>query len=481
MALGPGTILKGKYRVVDRLGSGGMGMVWQGRDLDLNRDVAIKVMLNADDDLESFKRFQREAQVAARLQHPGITVVHDFGRDHDQFFIVMELLKGVDLKGLLREHPAGLPAERVTKLALLAAEALSAAHENGVVHRDIKPANLFVLPDDRIKICDFGIAKLADATSALTGSGMLVGTLAYMSPEQWKNESASARSDLYSLGCVLYAMVSGHPPFAEDQGLPALMYQHVSVVPEPPRGTHAVPGALSDLVMRLLAKDPSARPATAAELAADLRDISLSPRDWQQQSEPVYRAGRLGRPSSTAWSPRDARQDTATASVGEIGPAPGSTRDQAEEMWPALFSGLDQLSELDQPDQRSRHRAVSRPRPPFTRVAQTMALVVFLTTAVICCGPLLGLEPSGWLFLEIPGAFFALVLGGVGIGVMPDTLPHPGSRRFAVSLTMGAAEAGLMLFITGTLPALTCVAIGVIPFMTGMGIVLDSAPGSPWS
>src|ERR1700704_7109971 len=114
MALGPGTILKGKYRVVDRLGSGGMGVVWQGRDLDLNRDVAIKVMLNADDDLESFKRFQREAQVAARLQHPGITVVHDFGRDHDQFFIVMELLKGVDLKGLLREHLAGLPAERVT-------------------------------------------------------------------------------------------------------------------------------------------------------------------------------------------------------------------------------------------------------------------------------------------------------------------------------------------------------------------------------
>ncbi|HWG61459.1 MAG TPA: serine/threonine-protein kinase, partial [Streptosporangiaceae bacterium] len=164
MALGPGTILKGKYRVVDRLGSGGMGMVWQGRDLDLNRDVAIKVMLNADDDLESFKRFQREAQVAARLQHSGLTVVHDFGRDHDQFFIVMELLKGADLKALLREHPAGLPAGRVMKLALLAAEALSAAHENGVVHRDIKPANLFVLPDDRIKICDFGIAKLADAT-----------------------------------------------------------------------------------------------------------------------------------------------------------------------------------------------------------------------------------------------------------------------------------------------------------------------------
>jgi serine/threonine protein kinase len=458
MALGPGTILRGKYRVVDRLGSGGMGMVWQGRDLDLNRDIAIKVMLNADDDLESFKRFQREAQVAARLQHPGITVVHDFGRDHDQFFIVMELLKGADLKALLREHAAGLPAERAAKLAVLAAEALSAAHENGVVHRDIKPANLFVLPDDRLKICDFGIAKLADATSALTGSGVLVGTLAYMSPEQWKNEPASARSDLYSLGCVLYAMVSGHPPFAEDQGLPALMYQHVSVVPEPPRGAHAVPGALSDLVMRLLAKDPSARPATAAELAAALRDVSLSPRDGQQQSEPVYRAGRLGPPS-----------------------APGATRDQAEEMWPALFSELDQLSELDQPDQRSRHRAASRPRPPFTRVAQTMALVVFLTTAVICCGPFWGLEPSGWLFLETPGAFFALVLGGVGIGVMPETLPHPGPRRFAVSLTMGAAEAGLMLFITGTLPALTCVAIGVIPFMTGMGIVLDSAPGSPWS
>jgi serine/threonine protein kinase len=481
MPLGPGMILKGKYRVVDRLGSGGMGMVWRGRDLDLNRDVAIKVMLNADDDLESFKRFQREAQVAARLQHPGLTVVHDFGRDHDQFFIVMELLKGVDLKALLREHPAGLPAGRVMKLALLAAEALSAAHENGVVHRDIKPANLFVLPDDRIKICDFGIAKLADATSALTGSGVLVGTLAYMSPEQWKNEPASARSDLYSLGCVLYAMVSGHPPFAEDQGLPALMDQHVRVVPEPPRGAHAVPGALSDLVMRLLAKDPSARPATAAELAAALRDIGLSPGGWQQ-SEPGCAAGRPGQPSSTAWSPRDGRQDTATASVGQIRPAPGPTRDQAEEMWPALSSGLDQLSGQDQPDQRRRRQAVSRrPRPPFTRVAQTMALVVFLTTAVICCGPLWGLEPSGWLFLEIPGAFFALMLGGVGIGVMPDTLPHPGSRRFAVSLTMGAAEAGLMLFITGTLPALTCVAIGVIPFMTGMGIVLDSAPGSPWS
>ncbi|MER7764964.1 serine/threonine-protein kinase, partial [Streptomyces sp. NPDC097619] len=212
-----GELLGERYRLDARLGRGGMGEVWSGRDLLLERPVAVKVLLDTVTMEEAVVRFRREATLGARLQHQGITVVHDVGRqagpDGDRLFIVMELLAGEDLAAVLSRAPHGLPVARAVDLALQTARALAAAHERGVVHRDLKPANLFLLPGDRLKICDFGIAHSADATAGITVTGRVFGTPAYMAPEQWRGERVDARCDLYALGCVLYALLTGEPPF----------------------------------------------------------------------------------------------------------------------------------------------------------------------------------------------------------------------------------------------------------------------------
>ena len=271
-----GRVLAGRYRLEYLIGRGGMGEVWRGRDLELFRAVAVKVLVDSQSSHDYLARFQREARIMAGLQHPGITVVHDAGRQGNLLFIVMELLNGRDLAAILAEHPDGLPVRRATALAIQAADALAAAHASGIVHRDLKPANLFVLPEDRLKICDFGIASDALATR-YTPAGQVFGTPAYMSPEQWNGEEADARSDLYSLGCILYALLTGQPPFPDDQSVISLMRQHLTAHPAPLRnGEQAIPGSLADLVLSLLAKDRDDRPATAGLVAAALQRIQVS-------------------------------------------------------------------------------------------------------------------------------------------------------------------------------------------------------------
>jgi hypothetical protein len=275
MAIGPGTILNNRYRVVQLLDSGGMGAVWLGRDLKFDRPVAIKVLLQNDPDPQVFERFRREAQILARLSHPAITVVLDDGRHGNQFFIVMELMEGDNLATILRSSPHGLPVARAVHFAEQAAEALAFAHQKGVVHRDVKPANMFVLHSDRLKIFDFGIAKKANTEWTLTQPGAGMGTPAYMSPEQFdRADEADKLSDLYSLGCAVYEMLTGLPPFGGDGEWTTLAGQHKHAVPRPPRGAEPIPPALSDLVLRLLAKDPRERPETASEVARKLKGIS---------------------------------------------------------------------------------------------------------------------------------------------------------------------------------------------------------------
>ena len=206
-----GLKLSGRYALQALLGSGGMGEVWRGVDELLDRPVAVKVLRGYLADPELAGRFRREARIAARLQHPGITVVHDLGFDNGQLFIVMELLHGRDLAAMLAEALAGLPIEVAVSLTIQAAEALQAAHAGHVVHRDLKPANLFVLDSGRLKICDFGIAWAVDNATHLTATGQVIGTPAYMSPEQCRGEQVDERSDLYSLGCVLYELLTGQP------------------------------------------------------------------------------------------------------------------------------------------------------------------------------------------------------------------------------------------------------------------------------
>jgi len=227
-----GTELDGRYILEERLGSGGMGDLWRGTDRELRREVAVKLMRFAVPELA--RRFEREAEIAAKLQHPGITVVYDRGWHADQPFIVMELLLGQDLARLVEENQAGLAVDYAVQLTIQAAEALQAAHNHHVVHRDLKPANLFLQQNGMLKICDFGIARAADMTTSLTSTGTVIGTPLYMAPEQWQGEQADERSDLYSLGCVLYELLTGQPPFLGDLQS-KVMFKHLYVLPDSPR------------------------------------------------------------------------------------------------------------------------------------------------------------------------------------------------------------------------------------------------------
>jgi serine/threonine protein kinase len=319
----------GRYRLDARIGRGGMGEVWQGHDLSLNRPVAVKkVLLGAEANEEIVARFRREALIGARLQHPGITVVHDVGHDDGQLFIVMELLEGKDLARALGRSPGGLPVLQVLALAVQAAEALAAAHEAGVVHRDLKPANLFLLSTGRLKICDFGIARPAEGTAGLTQTGRVFGTPPYMAPEQWRGEHADAKCDLYALGCVVHALLTGAPPFGADGALLALARQHLEDAPPPlpDAVVEAAPG-LDVLVARLLAKDPADRPDSALAVAEAL--TALYPAGTQRPPLATVATAPESRmrPRCCARPPRQpAWRDTSGRSPEQGSWLPGSTR-----------------------------------------------------------------------------------------------------------------------------------------------------------
>jgi eukaryotic-like serine/threonine-protein kinase len=277
-----GTVLAGRYRLDRRLGHGGMGEVWSGRDLRLGRDVAVKALHDADPGEAEVRRFIREATVAAGLQHPGITVIFDAGAHDGRLFLVTELLSGKDLGKVLALHPGGLPLDQVLDFGIQLADALSAAHGRGIIHRDLKPTNLFVQadgrpPGGRLKVCDFGLARALASSSKVIRAGEAFGTPAYMAPEQWRNPAASPSTDLYAAGCILYEMVTGRVPF-EGPSLPALMTQHLTQPPVPPRAMKpGVPAVLNDLVLSLLSKEAADRPASATEVLAILSLLRDAP------------------------------------------------------------------------------------------------------------------------------------------------------------------------------------------------------------
>ncbi|WP_405061315.1 serine/threonine protein kinase [Kribbella sp. NBC_01505] len=259
-----GEVLAGRYRLLTLLGRGGAGEVWQAEDLLLDRQVAVKLLRSLDGDpMDAVARFQAEAQAAARLMHPNVVATYDVGAEGDRVFLVMELVSGPDLAQLMRT--AGLPsAKLVEDIATQGARALDAAHGAGIVHRDVKPGNLLLAPDGTLKMTDFGIAKRAgNETTAL---GVLLGTASYVSPEQVRGGAATPASDWYSLGCVLYELLSGTPPFT-GATVEAVMHQHLQSAPAPIMRNDVTP-ALSALVMRLLAKNPADRPASATEVTA---------------------------------------------------------------------------------------------------------------------------------------------------------------------------------------------------------------------
>jgi serine/threonine protein kinase len=258
--------LAGRYRLEEVIGRGGMSTVYRGTDLALDRVVAVKVALDplAEENPVYVARFKREARAAAALNDPGVVTVYDAGADGPTRYIVMEYVDGKSLSEVLRDE-APLEPARAALIAEQVAGTLAVAHAAGIVHRDIKPGNIMIGPHDRVKVLDFGIARTSDGIT-LTQTASVLGTAPYMAPEQAMGNPADARSDIYSLGCVLYEMLTGQPPFMAD--LPeAVLHQHVRVPPKPPTERNpAVPPALDALVLQMLAKNPDDRPQTAAEV-----------------------------------------------------------------------------------------------------------------------------------------------------------------------------------------------------------------------
>jgi serine/threonine-protein kinase len=266
--------LSDRYELGEILGFGGMSEVHLARDLRLHRDVAIKV-LRADlaRDPSFYLRFRREAQNAAALNHPAIVAVYDTGEAETATgplpYIVMEYVDGVTLRDIV--HSEGpMPAKRAIEVIADACQALNFSHQHGIIHRDVKPANIMISKAGAVKVMDFGIARaLADANS-VTQTAAVIGTAQYLSPEQARGEKVDARSDVYSLGCVLYEILTGEPPFVGDTPV-AVAYQHVREDPVPPSQRHAgISPELDAVVLKSLAKNPDNRYQTAAEMRADL-------------------------------------------------------------------------------------------------------------------------------------------------------------------------------------------------------------------
>jgi eukaryotic-like serine/threonine-protein kinase len=267
------SVLGNRYRLEARIGSGGMAEVYRGLDPVLNRTVAIKTLLpQFARDAGFVQRFRREAQAAARLNHPNIVGVYDSGADDSTPWIVMEFVEGRTLAEFLAGGRKPAPTQ-AAEIAAAIAEALSAAHAQGVIHRDVKPGNVMVTRDGVVKVMDFGIARMIGTDATAPQTSAVMGTASYLSPEQAQGGPVDARSDIYSLGVVLYELLAGRPPFTGESPV-AIAWKQVNENPPPPSSVNKqVPPALDAVVMKALSKNPANRYQTAQEMAQDLEHV----------------------------------------------------------------------------------------------------------------------------------------------------------------------------------------------------------------
>ncbi|MCW2622812.1 MAG: pknB [Frankiales bacterium] len=268
-------VLGDRYEIGGVLGRGGMAEVHRGRDLRLGREVAVKVLRSDLARDPSFQvRFRREAQASASLNHPAIVAVYDTGEDRTATgatpYIVMEYVEGETLRDVLRRE-GPLPPERAMRLSADICGALDFSHRNGIVHRDVKPGNVMITPQGTVKVMDFGIARaVSDSAATMTSTAAVIGTAQYLSPEQARGESVDARSDVYSMGCLLYELVAGEPPFTGDSPV-SVAYQHVREDPRVPSTINPdIPAELDAILLKAISKNPANRYQSAADMRSDL-------------------------------------------------------------------------------------------------------------------------------------------------------------------------------------------------------------------
>ena len=284
-------VLGGRYRVEQELGRGGMAKVFQGTDTVLGRQVAVKILAPQFADDESFvQRFRREAQAAARLSNPNVVSVFDTGADGGVHFIVMEYVEGRTLADYLAGGGRIMP-DRAIEVAEAVCGALSAAHAQGVIHRDIKPGNIMLTPAGQVKVADFGIARMTMTAETVAQTAAVLGTASYLSPEQAQGQPVDGRSDIYSLGCVLYEMVTGRPPFLGDSPVTVASKQVLEQPVTPSKLNGDVTPDLDAVILRALAKNPANRYQSAEELRADL--------DRARRGLPVEATPLLAPPATT--------------------------------------------------------------------------------------------------------------------------------------------------------------------------------------
>jgi serine/threonine-protein kinase len=322
----------GGYELIAKIGQGGMGMVYKGRQVSLDRVVAVKILNKAlCDNPEFIKRFEREAKSIARVSHPNILAVYDFGQTDGLWYMVTEFIEGSSLASQISERLV-LPWEEVAPLMAQCMTGLSFVGQSGVVHRDIKPDNILITKDGTAKIADFGLAKDVsnnnDSTD-LTSTGMAMGTPAYMSPEQCMGRKLDVRSDIYSLGITAYLALTGEKPFTGQSSFEIMTKQREHIPPSPRQRNASVPAPVSDLVMRMMAKEPADRCRDAEECRIAWQN--LCPRSLRDTPPTLV----SGAPVEPALMPSISRRGS-----GEFYPPPAATTAPADAR-PGMRSGLD--------------------------------------------------------------------------------------------------------------------------------------------
>ncbi|MDT3414750.1 serine/threonine-protein kinase [Brevibacillus aydinogluensis] len=272
-----GQRLGGRYQLEARIGGGGMAIVYKAKDLVLNRQVAVKVLRSQFGTDEDFvTRFRREAQAVASLSHPNVVGVYDVGQDGDTHYMVMEYVEGSTLKDLINRHGA-LPVEEAVRIAAEICDALDHAHQNQIIHRDIKPHNILIGKNGRVKVTDFGIARAVTSTT-ITHTNAVLGSVHYFSPEQARGGVTAEKSDIYSLGIVLYEMVTGQLPFSGDSPISVALKHLQEPLPEPRQVNPNIPQSVENVILKALVKDPQMRYASAREMMEDLKTCLLPER-----------------------------------------------------------------------------------------------------------------------------------------------------------------------------------------------------------